>query len=195
MGENCGALRCPPPAYISSHHIIYWRQSSEEEKKTATWYPRLVIRRVNFPSFHVSCFVIKLLVWNGFLLQERLTGAVADPCPRRLLRMKVSITYSHDITGDGGTKNGKDKDQRESSCPAFMPGSLSNLAGVSGGTGERMVMERLEALSMEKPLFRPRTWLQGLTQPVLTVLACGCSFSLSGWPHYSTAPLFQRTGH
>lgn len=96
-------------------------------------------------------------MWNGFLLQERLIGAVADPYLRRLLRMKVNITYSHDITGDGGTKSGKDKDQGESSCPAFMQGSLSNLAGVSGGTGERKVMGRLEALSMEKPLLRPRT--------------------------------------
>lgn len=68
---------------------------------------------------------------------ERLIGAVADPYPRRLLRMKVNITYSsHDVTGDGGTKNGKDKDQRESSCPDFVQGSLSSGWGLWGHWGE-----------------------------------------------------------
>lgn len=96
-------------------------------------------------------------MWNGFLLQKGLTGTATDPRPRRLLPPNPNITYSsHDVTGDGGIE---DKDQREFNCPAFMQGSLSNLAGVSGGTGVRVAKEVLRALSMEKPLLRPRTWL------------------------------------
>lgn len=116
-------------------------------------------------------------MWNGFLLQKGLIGAADDLCPQRLLPLKANTTYtSHDVTGDGGTKSGKDKDQRESSCPGFRQGSLGNLAGVSGGTGVRVAKDGLRALSMEKMLLTPRTWLEGLTQPVRSVLACGCSF-------------------
>lgn len=43
-----------------------------------------------------------------------------------------------------------------------MQGSLSNLAGVSGGTGVRVAKEGLRALSMEKLLLTPRTWLEGV---------------------------------
>lgn len=73
-----------------------------------------------------------------------------------------------------------------------MQGSLSNLAGVSGGTGVRVAKEGLRALSVEKPLLTPRTWLEGLTQAVPTVLACGCSLSLSSWPHYSSRTSFSE---
>lgn len=128
-------------------------------------------------------------MWNGFLLQKGLIGTMADPCPRRLLPLKANITYSsHDATGDGGTKSGEDKDQKEFSCPAFMQGRLNDLAGVSGGTGVRVTKDGLRALSMEKPFLTLRTWLEGLTQSVLTVLACGGYLSLSSWLHYSSTP-------
>lgn len=75
-------------------------------------------------------------MWNGFLLQKGLTGTATDPRPRRLLPLKPNIAYSsHDVTGDGGIEN---KGQREFNCSTFMQGSLSNLAGVSGGTGVRV---------------------------------------------------------
>lgn len=131
-------------------------------------------------------------MWNGFLLQKGLIGTTADPCPRRLLPLKANITYSsHDATGDGGTKSGKDKDQKEFSCSVFMQGRLNNLAGVSGGTGVRVTKDGLRALSMEKPFLTLGTWLEGLTKSVLTVLACGGSFSLSSWLHSPSRPLSE----
>ena len=135
-------------------------------------------------------------MWNGFLLQKGLIGTVADPCPRRLLPLKANITYSSpDATGDGGTKIGKDKDQREFSSPACMQDSLSHLAGVSGGHWSESGQGWLEGSEHGQLFLTPGTWLEGLTQSVLTVLLCGGSFSLISWPHYSSAPLFQRTCH
>lgn len=83
-------------------------------------------------------------------------GAMADPYTRRLLPLKVSISYpSHEHYWGW---RGKEWEAMSRRRPAVHQSSLSYLPGASGDTGVRMAKGALRALSMGKSVLRPKTW-------------------------------------